>query len=558
MFGGRSEDGAASDSEGSETYNELQGNSRDGFKRVVDNPDSDEIGLIEVKPQRLEITADGALEERLLVRREGWMYKKGGTVNRRGGAAGGGRKNWRKRWFVLAEVPFRGQKGYELRYYDRPKGALKGSVGLSEVTIYCESTQKRGDKRLNLVKKFEYQLQLPHGGSLQLSCDQPEEREEWIETINIIIAYLRLLTHPELAMVINGYDPMNEEDADVYKQGEEIAQNCQCYGPGLFGAEAGQQGQFVLEIHDIDGEPVSRGGMPVTCTISSDDLLYYVSLTDNENGSYSGFYTLSTPGKYQLSIRLNDEHEVFGSPYEIQILPSKTVASKSVAEGVSLREALPNVPSTFTIHACDSYGNRKARGGDQFEVGIMGPAQLMSLHDNLDGSYVCTFEAQDPTTLNYHAPSSLMIVVTLHGKPIHGSPFRPIILDAPAPARPQKPASVHSQRGSASYAAAPESAFELAMAAMSHEPARPTAAATAAAATPVSAPLAKPSPAAEHKDREQRDARQALAGAESSFVDDAAPAPSKAPSAQSSVNDKSASRLERARASANRAKALLG
>jgi hypothetical protein len=556
MFGGRSEDGAASDSEGSETYNELQGNSRDGFKRVVDNPDSDEIGLIEVKPQRLEITADGALEERLLVRREGWMYKKGGTVNRRGGAAGGGRKNWRKRWFVLAEVPFRGQKGYELRYYDGPKGALKGSVGLSEVTIYCESTQKRGDKRLNLVKKFEYQLQLPHGGSLQLSCDRPEEREEWIETINIIIAYLRLLTHPELAMVINGYDPMNEEDADVYKQGEEIAQNCQCYGPGLFGSEAGQQGQFVLEIHDIDGEPVSRGGMPVTCTISSDDLLYYVSLTDNENGSYSGFYTLSTPGKYKLSIRLNDEHEVFGSPYEIQILPSKTVAGKSVAEGVSLREAVPDMPSTFTIYACDSYGNRKARGGDQFEVGIMGPAQLMSLHDNLDGSYVCTFVAQDPTTLNYHAPSSLMIVVTLHGKPISGSPFRPIILDAPA--RPQKPASVHSQRGSGSYAAGPESAFDLAMAAMSLEPTRPTA---AAAATPASAPatLAKSSPIAEQKDRDPRDTKQAAAAAENSFMDDIAPiAPTKVPSAQSSVNDKSATRLERARASANRAKALLG
>ena len=408
-----------------EDYNELQGNSVTGFKREEDG------NMVEVKPQRLEITADGALEERLLIRKEGWMYKKGGAVNKRGGVVGGGRTNWKNRWFVLTEVPFRGQKGYELRYYDRPKGALKGSVGLSEVAIYCESTiSKDKKKRINLIKKFEFQLHLPSGGTLHLSCDNPDEREEWIETINIVIAYLRLLTHPELAMVINGYDPMNEEDADVYKQGDLIAQNCQCYGPGLFGAEAGQQGQIVLEVHDIEGEPVSRGGMPVTCTISNDNLLYYVGITDNENGSYSGYYTLSAPGKYKLSIRLNDEHEVFGSPYDIEILPSKTVASKSIAEGHCLQQIEPGYPTTFTIYACDNYGNRKTRGGDQFEVGIMGPAQLMSLHDNLDGSYVCTLEAQDPTTLNYYAPSSLMIVITLHGKSISGSPFRPVILDA--------------------------------------------------------------------------------------------------------------------------------
>ena len=55
--------------------------------------------------------------------------------------------------------------------------------------------------------------------------------------------------------------------------------------------------------------------------------------------------------------------------------------------------------------------------------------QLSSLHNVGDGSYVCTFEAQDPASLNYYAPSSLMIVITLHGKPIEGSPFRPVIED---------------------------------------------------------------------------------------------------------------------------------
>ena len=364
----------------------------DTHSEGTDYTDSDaESGLddhFEIKPQRLEITAEGSLEEHLLTRRSGWMWKKGGTVNRRAGAAGGGRKNWKKRWFELVEVNFRGQKGYELKYFDRPQGSLKGSVGLSEVAIFCENTKNSKEKRkaeksfggvLDLSKyekRFEYQLLLPHGGTLCVSCEEPEEREEWIETINIIIAYLRLLTHPELAMVVNGYDPMNEEDEEIYAQGEEIAQNCQSYGPGLFGSEAGLQGQFVLELHDIEGKPVHRGGMPVTCTISDDDLLYYVAVTDNENGTYSGYYTMSTPGKYKLSLRLNDEHEVFGSPFDIEIHPTKTVASKTTAEGEALLSVVPNTPSTFTILAKDTFGNRKSRGGDQFEVGIMGPAQV--------------------------------------------------------------------------------------------------------------------------------------------------------------------------------------
>ena len=531
----------------SDEYHELQGNSVTGFKRVVAG-DGDENTMIEVKPQRMQITADGALQEDLLVRREGWMWKKGGAVNKRGGAGGGGRTNWKKRWFVLSEVPFRGQKGYELKYYDRPKGALKGSVGLSEVAIYCESTQKRGEKKnFNMVKKFEYQLQLPNGGSLHLSCDDSEEREEWIETLNIIIAYLRLLTHPELAMVINGYDPMNEEDEDVYKQGEEIAQNCQCYGPGLFGAEAGQRGQIVLEIHDIEGEAVSRGGMPVTCTISNDDLLYYVGITDNENGSYSGFYSLSTPGKYKLSIRLNDEHEVFGSPYDIEILPSKTVASKSEAEGMCLQQVEPGVPTSFTIYACDSYGNRKTRGGDQFEVGIMGPAQLMSLHDNLDGSYVCTFEAQDPTMLNYYAPSSLMIVVTLHGKAIGGSPFRPVILDAPQSMEP-----LYNFQGNIQDTPTRiyESAAHLATAAL-NSGAREDLVPYAEAASPIRA-------------ESTADGYGAPAGMEDTYMDEPrfelepvkSPA-SVAGSVSIAGSEKSGSRLERARARANKAKAML-
>ena len=368
---------------------------------------------------KLQVTHDGQLEEKLLVRTEGWMYKKGGAVNQRLG-----RKNWKKRWFILSTFDFRGQTGYELQYFDRPNGSLKGSVGLMDVVIFCEARTKHHKI------KYEFQLNLPNGGTLELSCDDDKEREEWIETLNMVIAFMRTLTHP-VAMVLNGYDPLDEDDVDVYEMGQQIALNCQAFGPGLYGAEAGKREQFVLQIYDVEGMQVTRGGMPVTCTISNEDLLYYVKVLDNNDGTFSAYYMLGTPGKYKLSIRLNDEHEIHGSPFDIEILPSKTVASCSTAEGEALTSVYPEEISTFTVIARDALGNAKTRGGDPFEVSILGPAKPRSVEDNEDGTYTVTFEAQDPSKAQYYAANTLQINVSLYGKPIAQSPFRPIILEAP-------------------------------------------------------------------------------------------------------------------------------
>lgn len=232
---------------------------------AADDEENEFEGYVIPQP-RLHVTHDGRLEDRLLVRTEGWMYKKGGAVNQRGG-----RKNWKKRWFVLAPFDFLGQDAYELQYFDKPGGTLKGSVGLSDVVIFCEARTKHHKI------KYEFQLNLPNGGTLELSCDDATEREEWIETINMVIAFMRTLTHPA-AMVLNGYDPLDEEDQEIFQMGEEIAANCQAYGPGLYGSEAGKREQFVLQVYDVMGQQVSRGGMPVTCTISNDEALYYVKV----------------------------------------------------------------------------------------------------------------------------------------------------------------------------------------------------------------------------------------------------------------------------------------
>ena len=83
---------------------------------------------------RLIVTNEGLLDPSLLIRTEGYMYKKGGTVNARGGY-----RTWKKRWFKLQEADILGHQGYELKYFDGPDRKCKGTIGLTEVELFCES-----------------------------------------------------------------------------------------------------------------------------------------------------------------------------------------------------------------------------------------------------------------------------------------------------------------------------------------------------------------------------------------------------------------------------------
>jgi hypothetical protein len=49
-------------------------------------------------------------------------------------------------------------------------------------------------------------------------------------------------------MTLDGYDPLKEDDEESFRIGDELAMNCQAYGPGIFGCEAGQQAQFVVQV----------------------------------------------------------------------------------------------------------------------------------------------------------------------------------------------------------------------------------------------------------------------------------------------------------------------
>ena len=87
--------------------------------------------------------------------------------------------------FDFHQTEFRGREAFELRYYDSPNGKIKGTLSLFDVEVYCET--KSTHKRV----KFEFQLLLQNGGVFQLSCDDEQERDEWIASLNMIISYQR-------------------------------------------------------------------------------------------------------------------------------------------------------------------------------------------------------------------------------------------------------------------------------------------------------------------------------------------------------------------------------
>lgn len=360
-----------------------------------------------------------------LQRTQGYLFKKGGAVN-----AGGGRRNWKKRWFVLDYRLVRNRPYFELKYFEAPKGKQKGVVALQDTEVFCE----RRSSHKNV--KFEFQILLQNGSTLQLSSETFKERDEWMESLNMAICSMK--NPPEEApqsneaIIIDNYDPSREYDDEAnFAQGAAIAANCQAFGSGLCGAEAGTPAEFVVQVYDSEGQPVRVGGLPFAAYLEDDECLYHLRVTDNDDGTYSAFYAVSRTSNYLLSIRLNDEHEVYGSPFEVTVLPSRTSAAHCTVAGDALTRVSPNSSYTLQITARDGYGNKKLRGGEAFEVNVSDAAQVTKLVDHDDGTYTVHLAIHQSSTNATLRGANLDLSITHRGKHVQGSPFRPLIIDAP-------------------------------------------------------------------------------------------------------------------------------
>ena len=124
---------------------------------------------------------------------------------------GTGRRNWKKRWFVLSPQMYNSQLLYSLSYYETPRGKLKGTVSLLGTKVE--------EKNLSKHVKYEFQIILQNDATFQLSCDDPNEKLEWIESLKQVLAYMS--KPAELVQVKSltdfcGYDPVYDDDEDMH------------------------------------------------------------------------------------------------------------------------------------------------------------------------------------------------------------------------------------------------------------------------------------------------------------------------------------------------------
>jgi len=273
-------------------------------------------------------------------------------------------------------------------------------------------------------KGYEFKIVLSTGGIFQLYAESLEERDSWIQSLNMVMTTHRKRRTQQMRKVTGAYNPNDEDDEENYQLGEDLAKNCEAFGPGLFGAECGHAASFSIVANDARGQPMDTGGLPFTASLENEDLLYYFMVTDNQDGTYEGQYITSVPGDFKLHIMLNDEHHVYGSPFSVQVMPSKTYPFNCHANGPALKSLIPGQTSQFVINACDKFGNEKMTGGDPFEVSVQGPATLCSLEDCDDGTYICTIEGMNPSDVPGITTNSIEVDVTLKGKKIMGSPFK--------------------------------------------------------------------------------------------------------------------------------------
>src|SRR5690606_2165835 len=109
--------------------------------------------------------------------------------------------------------------------------------------------------------QFEFQLLLKNGNMLQLYADSAAERDEWVRSLSAAstaVVSQVAFHHTEL----QGYNFADEDRQENFEAGQQIAVQCQAFGPGIFGGEVGHPAVFGIQSSDCTGMPLQTGGLP--------------------------------------------------------------------------------------------------------------------------------------------------------------------------------------------------------------------------------------------------------------------------------------------------------
>ncbi|KNC56407.1 uncharacterized protein AMSG_02378 [Thecamonas trahens ATCC 50062] len=135
------------------------------------------------------------------------------------------------------------------------------------------------------------------------------------------------------------------------------------------------------------------------------------------SGQHSATFVSTTPGVYQLDLRVNLV-AMTHNPYTVTVVPAATHGPSCVTNGGGLTNATVGSLSTFVIEAFDEYGNARGMGGDTIVATMVadsGAASVVCV-DGRDGRYTCTYTPAQG--------GAYLLTVNIEGLPLPGSPWR--------------------------------------------------------------------------------------------------------------------------------------
>jgi hypothetical protein len=356
----------------------------------------------------------------LLKKTSGYLFKKGGSK--------GGRHNWKRRFFYLKHELTKPSESFELYYFAKESDDVpKGALSLENADIEVDEAQKK-DRKNKGHGAFEFQILVGGGRVFEVSCEEEQERQDWVDTLRYVVAVAKR------ARVSHAAVSRSAQALAQSRSAADQALNCEAFGPGLFGCEAGARAQFTVQANDERGNPHAYGGARFMATLANDDLHYDLRVGDNQDGTYVVQYCTCRAGTYQLFITLGS-YDIYGSPFTVTVGAGPAFARACLVRGEGVASATLGATNYFTVVTRDQYENELQQGGTDLQCSVAGggghgddTATLQGFRDNGNGSYSAAFQV----AARAGAPPEISVTLGVEKdgatpKHVAGSPFQPAL-----------------------------------------------------------------------------------------------------------------------------------
>ncbi len=168
------------------------------------------------------------------------------------------------------------------------------------------------------------------------------------------------------------------------------AKTCSASGKGLKFAVAGEKTTFQI-FSPENGLLKKTNPVGLEIAVKSHESETDVDIKDNENGSYSVFYTPAIPGSYNVTIWFYNK-QIPGSPFQLEVVPQAD-ASKCRAYGPALH------PNSLHIagNPLDMYVDTQEAGTGDLRVTVVGPddSKPKVFMANDEGTYSIKWDVPD-------------------------------------------------------------------------------------------------------------------------------------------------------------------